>query len=74
MEVNIYEAKTNLSKLIQLLQQQTEESVNICKNGVPIVEMRLIKKPSKRVGVIKDDYDSMTLEEFNNIDISELFL
>lgn len=72
MEVNIYDAKTNLSKIIQLLVDQKEDYVIISKNGKPLVKMVLLQdKNSKRVGIAKKelkDFD-MSLEEFNSLDV-----
>lgn len=73
MEVNIYEAKTNLSKLIQSLVDQNEETINICKNGVPVVKMTLIKKPSKRIGIAKGKIKSISVDELNSYDVGEYF-
>ena len=72
MEVNIYDAKTNLSKIIQLLVDQKEDYVIISKNGKPLVKMVLLQdKNPKRVGIAKKelkDFD-MSLEEFNSLDV-----
>lgn len=74
MEVNIYEAKTNLSKLIQALVDQNEEVINICKNGTPIVQMTLVKKKNKRLGVARGVWEEMSQEEFDSIDVASDFL
>ena len=54
-QVNLLEAKTDLPKLIQLLETHHEEAILITKDGTPVVEMKLAKrKPtSKRIGVAK---------------------
>ncbi len=74
MEVNIYDAKTNFSKLIQALIDEKEETIIISKNGKPVVQMTLIsKKNSKRVGVAKKEMEGfdMSLEDFNSIVIDD---
>ena len=43
--VNIYDAKAHLSKIINRV-QETGESVTICKNGKPVVD--LIRHPLER--------------------------
>ena len=54
-QVNMLEAKTDLSKLVKLLETRQEETILIARNGTPVVEMRLAQKPlmSKRIGVAK---------------------
>ena len=70
MEVNIYDAKTNFSKIIQSIIDGEEEMVVISKNGKPVAQITSFsKKNSKRVGIAKKemkDFD-ISLEEFNNI-------
>ena len=44
--VNIYEAKTNLSKLIQQV-QETGEPYTICKNNKPVVDIVVHKDEVK---------------------------
>lgn len=76
MEVNIYDAKTNLSKLIQALVDKQEDEIIIAKNGKALVSMKLItKSTSKRLGVAKKEMQgrSITLEELNSIDVSDSF-
>lgn len=66
IQVNVLEAKTDLSKLIRLLETKKEDVIKIARNGKPIVEMKAIKdtSKSKRIGVAKgklfvpDDFDA----------------
>ena len=70
MEINIYDAKANFSKIIQCLIDGKEDCVIIKKNGKPVVQMTLIcKKSSKRVGIAKKEMDGfdISLEEFDSI-------
>ena len=72
MEINIYEAKSNFSKLVQSLIDGKEEVIIISKNGKPVVQMTTIaKKNSKRVGIAKKEMENfdISLEEFNSIEI-----
>lgn len=77
MTYSIYEAKSNFSRIIQLLIDEQEDSIIISKNGKPVVQMLLInKKNSKRVGIAKKemkDFD-LTLETFNSIPIEDFGL
>ena len=69
-QVNIVEAKTDLPKLVRLLETRQEEAILIARDGTPVVEMKLVRrKPtSKRIGVAKgklhvpDDFDKWDSE------------
>ena len=54
-QVNMIEAKTDLPKLVRLLETHQEEVILIARDGKPIVEMKLAKKKPalKRIGVAK---------------------
>ncbi len=47
-QVNILEAKNNLSKLVRMLESGDEDSIIISRNGEPIVQMTLLPKPEKK--------------------------
>ena len=74
-QVNMLEAKTELSKLVKLLESKQEDVVYLARNGTPIVQMVLIpeKEADKRIGVaegkfkIPDDFDKWDKE------IAEMF-
>ena len=77
MEVSIYEAKTNFSKIIQLLIDGKNDIIIISKNGKPVVQMTLLnKKNTKRVGIAKKEMEGfdMSLEEFNSIPVEDFGL
>ena len=76
MEINIYDAKTHLSSLIQSLVDEKEDVIYISKNGKPIVQITLIKqKNSTRVGTAKKEMKgfNLSLEEFNSIPIDDFY-
>ena len=54
-QVNMLEAKSNLSALIRLLEQGSEDCVAIARNGKPVALLTLIKteESHKRIGVAK---------------------
>ena len=58
LQVNILEAKTELSKLIRLLESKREDSITVARNGKPVVKMTLINEVpvSKRIGVAKGKF------------------
>ena len=72
MEISIYDAKTNFSKLIQSLIDGKEECIVVSKNGKPVAQITLIaKKNSKRVGIAKKEMNGFdtSLEDFNSIPV-----
>lgn len=54
-QVNIFEAKTELSKLIALLESGAENEVVIARNGTPTVKLVLYEKNpvENRIGAAK---------------------
>ncbi|MGL6199664.1 MAG: type II toxin-antitoxin system Phd/YefM family antitoxin [Lachnospiraceae bacterium] len=70
MQVNMLEAKTDLSRLVKMLETKQEEVIYLARNGTAIVQMTLIpKKPvSKRIGVaegkfkVPDEFDAWDKE------------
>lgn len=74
MELNLYEAKTNFSRIIQLLIDGKEESVIVKKNGKPVVQlMPISQKKSKRIGIAKAEMEGfdISMEEFDAIPIDD---
>ena len=57
-QVNVLEAKNNLSKLIRMLEDGTEDNIVISRNGVPVVQMILLPKPEKKtiIGAAKSEF------------------
>ena len=66
MQVSVREAKSDLSKLIRLVENKREDEVRIARNGRPVVKIVLINPVpvSKRIGVaegkfvVPDDLDA----------------
>lgn len=70
MEINIYDAKSQFSKIIQLIIDGKEETIIVSKNGKPVAQITPVcKKNSKRIGIAKKEMEGfdMSLEEFNSI-------
>lgn len=69
-QVNMLEAKTDLSKLVKLLETKQEEVIYIARNGSAVAQMTLIpkKEPVRRIGVaegkfkVPDDFDAWDKE------------
>ena len=75
MQVNILEAKTNLSSLVKLVEQGKEEDIIIARYGKPVVKMVLYNDAptSRRIGVAKGKLRSPEdLDKYND-EIAEMF-
>ena len=66
MQVGVFEAKTDFSRLIRLVESKREESITIARNGRPVAKIVPYDNApvSKRIGVAKgkfevpDDFDA----------------
>ena len=67
LEVSISKARTNFSKLINLLETKTEDVIIVTKYGTKLFRITLINQPSKRIGIAKGLYNSVDLEEFDSV-------
>ncbi len=75
-QVNIFEAKSNLSKLIALLESGREERIVIARHGRPVANLTYFReKPiSKRIGIAEDKaLCNGDLDAYND-EIASLFL
>ncbi len=69
-QVNMLEAKTDLSKLVKMLETKQEDVIYLARNGKAVAQMTLIPKKNtdKRIGIaegkfkIPDDFDSWDKE------------
>ena len=67
--VNMLEAKTNLTKLIRLLETKQEDEIVIARKGNPVAVITVYeKKRNHRIGICKGQYKSVSLEDFNQLD------
>ncbi|MDO5441105.1 MAG: type II toxin-antitoxin system Phd/YefM family antitoxin [Bacillota bacterium] len=69
-QVNIFDAKTELSKLIKMLETNEEDKIVIARNGVPVAQILPYtnKDVSKRIGLGKGvlpniNFDAMLDDE-----------
>ena len=66
MQVNVFEAKTEFSKLIRLVESRREEYITVARNGKPVAKIVPYESTpvSKRIGIAKgkftvpDDFDA----------------
>ena len=75
MQVNIQQAKTNLSQYIRLLESRQEKQVMISRRGKPIAKLTLINdKPiSNRIGIAAGKMKAPADLDIHNDEIAELF-
>ena len=57
-QVNMLKAKTELSKLVHMLETRQEDVIYISKNGRPVAQLTLIAKTPKlsRIGAAKGQF------------------
>ena len=77
--VNMLEAKTNLSKLVEAVESGAEAEITIARNGKPVARLMPLAAQSsakQRLGVAEGKYADFSLEEFNAMDdeIARMFL
>lgn len=72
-QVNMFEAKTNLSKLAKMLEDGIEDCIIVARNGKPLLRITLEKEvdTSRRFGIGKGLFTFP--EDIDDIDISEDF-
>ncbi len=57
-QVNMLEAKTDLSRLVRMLETKQEEVIYLARNGTAVAQVTLIPKKtaSKRIGVAEGKF------------------
>lgn len=65
--VNMLEAKTNLSRLVEAVESGAEPEIIIARNGKPAARLVPVEdKPKKRrLGLLEGQFPIMTQEEFD---------
>jgi prevent-host-death family protein len=76
--VNMLEAKTKLSKLVQAVESGAEAEVIIARNGKPAAKLVPLDAPKKKpiqIGLLDGLYPDMSQEEFDstNDEIYKMF-
>jgi prevent-host-death family protein len=77
--VNMLEAKTSLSKLVEAVESGAEEEIIIARNGKPaarLVPIEAVPKRKRRLGLLAGKYPPMDFEAFQAMDaeIETMFL
>lgn len=75
MQVNILEAKTELSKLIKLIETGKEDHIIIARYGKPVVKMTVYNETpvSRRIGIAKGKIQAPDDLDRYNEEIARLF-
>lgn len=75
MQVNILEAKTELSKLIKLIETGKEDHIIIARYGKPVVKMTVYNDTpvSRRIGIAKGKIQAPDDLDRYNEEIARLF-
>ena len=75
MQVNILEAKTNLSSLVRSIETGKEDSIIISRYGKPVAKLTLYAEAptTKRIGIAKGKLKSPENLDENNKEIESLF-
>lgn len=75
LKVNIHEAKSNLSRLVEAVETGAEDEIIIARNGRPVARLVSIKRPStsRRLGVASGAFQVPDSIDALNDEIERLF-
>lgn len=74
--VNIFDAKTNLSRLLESIETGNEVEIIIARNGRPVarlVPVGTLPHPSQRIGVARGAFEVPDDIDVTNMKIGSLF-
>lgn len=75
--VNMLEAKTHLSRLVDRIEKGQDDEIVIARNGRPAARLVAIAecKPGKRIGLLKGKFKAPSLKQLDgcNTDIERAF-
>lgn len=73
--VNVFQAKTNLSKLLARIESGQDKEIVIARHGRPVALLTQLaaKKPGKRIGVAKGRFEVPDSIDEDNAKIARLF-
>jgi prevent-host-death family protein len=67
--INMHEAKTSLSKLVEAVESGAEKEIIIARNGKPAAKLVPLGRPKKRrLGLAKGKYPPLDYEAFQALD------
>lgn len=72
--VNMLDAKTNLSRLVEAVESGDEAEILIARNGKPVARLTAVKRDiSRRIGVAEGEFEVPDDIDRYNDEIAELF-
>lgn len=74
-QVNMFEAKTDLSKLIKMLETKQEDVIYLARNGTAVAQITLIPKKEgiKRIGAAEGKFKVPEMFDEWDKDVEEMF-
>ena len=74
-QVNVLEAKNNLSRLLHMLESGEEDQIIISRNGDPVAQLTLIPKPEKKpiFGIAKGEFSWPEDIHYLDDEIADMF-
>lgn len=74
-QMNVLQAKTELSKILSLLENREEEEVIIARNGHPVAKITLLeqKTAASRIGAAKGAFVSPQEDSSVDNEVAQLF-
>uniref|UniRef100_E6QDG9 Prevent-host-death protein n=1 Tax=mine drainage metagenome TaxID=410659 RepID=E6QDG9_9ZZZZ len=74
--VNMLQAKSSLSRLVEAIEQGEEREIVIARNGRPVAKLVPVNMypPGKRIGVAKGFFDVPDNIDVHNDDVARLFM
>lgn len=69
-QVNMLEAKTDLSKLVRMLETKQEDVIYLARNGTAVAQLTVISKNpgEKPIGVTEGKYEGFTGHIYSSLD------
>lgn len=73
--LNMLEAKTHLSRLVESLETGAEDEILIARHGRPVARLSRLEKvdPSRRIGIAKGQFEVPDDIDTHNDDVARLF-
>ena len=73
--VNVFQAKTNLSKLLKRIETGQDTEIVIARHGRPVARLTQLatKKPGKKIGVAKGRFEVPDSIDEDNAKVARLF-
>ena len=74
--INMLQAKSSLSRLVEAIEQEREREIVIARNGRPVAKLVPIDAPSggQRIGVAKGKFAAPDATDANDGEMARLFM